>query len=135
MAKATAHSPGTSQGTARAQPTFPVPYTLTGNVAVGTSPSVVPHLTTSIVGFSAHLDTPGTTPTTVGLLTNDHTTTIQVTIAAGATYAYTTFDPIQLDARIDSYAVTVTAAGTSAAGLGGEIEMSMVPGAAAPGHP
>lgn len=115
--------PPATSTTAAATPGASIPYVLTGPIAVLASPAVTPHLGTTITGFSATLETAGTTATTIELLVNNSVVATLI-VPANKTYAYIAINPnITLTARQDNYSVSVTAAGSGAANLGGEIEI------------
>lgn len=100
-----------------------IPYSYSGTLAASTSPPVTPRESLAVTGFSATLATAGTTTTTVELLINGNAVAT-LNLGSGVTYAYTTFEAVPVIGRAGHYAVSVTAAGTGAANLGGEIELN-----------
>jgi len=102
---------------------YDIIFNLPGAVSVSTSPGVPLRDPMSAVGLSVHLDTPGSTTTTVNLLKNG-AVVATVSLAATVAYAYVAISPaVAYAARSDTYALSVSAAGTGAAGLGGGIEI------------
>lgn len=115
--------PPTSSTTTAATKTATIPYTLTGGVAISTSPAVTPALDTTVTGLSATLETAGTTNTIVQLLQNG-VAVATLTIQANQTYAFIAISPsVLFHSRTDNYSISVAAAGTGAVNLGGEIEI------------
>jgi hypothetical protein len=99
-----------------------VPYALAGALSVTTSPAVTPANNMYISAFSATLSTAGTATSTIELLVNG-SSVASVSLQSGQTYGVADVNPMVLvNARTDKYSVSVTAAGTGASGLGGEIE-------------
>lgn len=101
-----------------------IPWDYPGAIAASTSPAIVPHANMTIMGFSCHLSTPGTTNTVVNLLVNG---SIVATVTLAATtgfYNYTTISPVTLTARTDNYSIQIATPGNTAMDLGGEIELS-----------
>lgn len=112
----------TTSTTAAATPGASIPYTFLGSIALSTSPSITPQLTTTVTGLSGTLSTAGTTETTVELLKNGAVVATLV-IPANATYAHITLNPnVVFNSRQDQYSLSITVAGTGAVNLGGEIE-------------
>jgi hypothetical protein len=117
------HTPDTSSsGATRGQPS--VIFTLAGAVTVSTSPKITPRHNATFTGVSLTLGTAGSTSTTLHVYKNG-VSIGSVTVAASQTYAYAAFgSPVSLIARTDNYQVGVTAAGTGASDIGGEIEVN-----------
>lgn len=98
-------------------------YTASGAVTVSQSPAVTPKSSLTIIGFSATLATAGTSTTTVVLKANG-STVATVNLASGVTYARVPVANVNVTGRLGIYAVGVTAAGTGATDLAGEIEVT-----------
>lgn len=102
-----------------------IPYVFTGSLTASTSPPVTPYQNLVISGLSATLGTAGSSSTTVQLLI-DGSVVASVTVPAGVTYNYTSGLVIPVRSRTDNYAISISSAGSGAANLGGEIELSSV---------
>lgn len=97
-------------------------YSAPGAVTVSQSPAITPKESLTIIGFSATLATAGSSTTTVVLKVNG-TTVATVNLAASATYSRVPVANVPVTGRLGIYAVGITAAGTGAQDLGGEIEV------------
>jgi hypothetical protein len=97
-------------------------YSSPGAVTVSQSPGVTPKESLTIIGFSATLATAGTSTTTVVLKANG-STVATINLAAGVTYGRVPVANTAITGRLGTYVVGITAAGTGATDLGGEIEV------------
>lgn len=107
----------------RQEPVRTVPYNMSGPLSAAPTKSapVTPANDMYITALSATLRTAGTSSSTVELEVNGSVVGT-ITLNAGDTYGRADFQSVHLSARTDSYAISLTAGGTGAADLGGEVE-------------